>query len=187
MAVLLEVQGLKQALATLKKTDAEIYKSMVTNLDTVTAPMRQAIQSSIPTIAPLSGFVHRGRTKWPSGKVKVTTNIKRGRARRSGGKEAVIRIMVKQAAVEIVDMAGAKNDIRYGEQTRAYKRAGTNMTHTINGQGATLINELNKIGKASRFVWPAADRYRDRVVVEVDKVIQSAIRAGAEELRKRYG
>jgi len=186
VAVSIEVQGLKQALATLKKTDAEIYKSMLTSLDTVTTTMRQAIQSNIPSIAPLSGFVHRGRTKWPTAKVAVKTNIKRGRSRR-GGKEAIVRIIVKNAAVEIADMAGAKNAVKHNVQTRAYKRGGTNMTHTINGQGATLINELNKIGKASRFVWPAADRYRDRVVVEVDKVIQSAIRAGAEELRKRYG
>ena len=185
MAVSKEVPGLKQALATLKKTDAEIYKSMVTNLDTVTAPMRQAIQNNIPSVAPLSGFIHRGRTKWPSGKVRVTTNIRRGRSRR-GGKEAVIRIMVKQAAVEIADMAGRKNYVRYGEQTRAYKRKGTNMTHTINGQGATLISKLNLIGKASRFVWPAAEKYRENVVVEVDKVIQGAIKAGADELRKRY-
>ena len=185
MAVSIEIPGLKEALATLKKTDAEIYKSMVTNLDTATAPMRQAIQNNIPSIAPLSGFVHKGRTKWPSGKVSVKTNIRRGRSRR-GGKEAVIRIIVKNAAVEIADMAGRRNEVRYGELTREYKHKGKPRRHTINGQGEYLISALNLIGKASRFVWPAADQYRDSVVVEVDKVIQEAIKKGTEELRKRY-
>lgn len=185
MAVSMEVPGLKEALTTLKKTDAEIYKSMVTNLDTVTASMRQGIQNNIPSIAPLSGFVHKGRTKWPTGKVNVKTNIRRGRSRR-GGKEAVIRIIVKNAAVEIADMAGAKNDFGYGKLTRDYKYKGGTRRHTVNGQGAAMTGALNLIGKASRFVWPAADRYRDTVSVEVEKVLQDAINKGTEELRKRY-
>jgi hypothetical protein len=49
-----------------------------------------------------------------------------------------------------------------------------------------MIGALNLIGKASRFVWPAADKYRDTVSVEVEKVLQDAINKGTEELRKRY-
>jgi hypothetical protein len=181
----MEVPGLREALVTLKKLDATIYQSMVTNLDTVTAPMRQAIQSNIPSIAPLSGFVHKGRTKWPNGKVSVRTNVKRRKSRR-GGQQAVIRIIVKNAAVEIADMAGIKNDVTYGKQTRDYKYKGGIRRHTVNGQGASMISALNSIGKASRFVWPAANRYKDTVSVEVNKVVQTAIIKGSEELRKRY-
>jgi hypothetical protein len=181
----MEVPGLREALVTLKKLDATIYQSMVTNLDTVTAPMRQAIQNNIPSIAPLSGFVHKGRTKWPNGKVSVRTNVRRRKSRR-GGKEAVIRIIVKNAAVEIADMAGAKNDIAYGKLTRDYKYKGGTRRHTVNGQGASMIGALNLIGKASRFVWPAANRYRDTVSVEVEKVLQDSINKATEELRKRY-
>jgi hypothetical protein len=76
---------------------------------------------------------------------------------------SIARVEVHNAAVIMADMAGSSNEwVNKKPMTREYmysQRGRTIMRkHRINGQGRAMINALTQAkGKASRFVYPAAE------------------------------
>lgn len=187
MATTIFVPGLKEALHALRKVDPELYRELRTNLNDVTAPMRMGIQNNLPKLQDFGwkkgeGFNHDGRTGWDKNRVKIKTVLKTQPKRRGPYvRVGTVSIRVQSAAIEILDMAGKRNKFKSGV-SRPYAKGGVIMTHTLNGQGEKLVGFLNNFGQASRFVWPAAEKYLPTVNVEVDKILQRVIMDASKRL-----
>jgi hypothetical protein len=72
------------------------------------------------------------------------------------------------AGLFIADMAGKRNKISNSGVTRKYQRSGRERSHRLNGQGRYMIEFLNaNWGKASRFIWRAAELHRSTAQASV--------------------
>lgn len=180
------VVGIREAIITLNKLDKKIVKDLRMDLAIAARPMVAAIRSNIPTSAPIRGFAHNGRTAWPKTAPKISTQLSTGRNRR-GLQRSTVRIIMKNAGVEIADMAGRANKVKSSGMSRAYVRGGVIMRHRLNNQGRYMIDALSQTGygRASRYVYPAVEKYMPTVQANVEKTIMSAIIEGNQELQKR--
>jgi hypothetical protein len=181
-----EVTGIREALNTLAKFDKELTKELRLDLAKVAQPLTSAILARIPTHPPIRGFDHKGRTSWPTKPVKVRTKLNTSTSFRQM-RTSTVKIIISNGGVEIADMAGKRNDIKYSGMTRAYAKGSVIMSHRINGQGKSMIQALSStgVGRASRYVYPAVDKYRDTITMEIDKTVQQAIKIGSERLKQR--
>jgi hypothetical protein len=48
-----------------------------------------------------------------------------------------------------------------------------------------MIEALNRIGKASRFVYPVVEKYKKTIIEQIDKTIADAIIKGNENLKRK--
>jgi hypothetical protein len=181
-----KVLGINQSIAVLNQLDRELVKELRKDLALAASPLVNAIKANIPTSAPIRGFAHNGRTAWPQRPVKLQVKLLTSRSKRRQRTETV-KIIMTNAGVEIADMAGKKNAVQRSGTTRAYAKGNVIMRHRLNGQGKFMIEALNQTGrgKASRYIYPAVDKYEQRIRMEIDKTIESAIIRGSEELNKK--
>lgn len=164
MAVV-KITGIAETVKILNSIDKDIVKQARKDLRTGAQPLANSIKSAIPTEAPLRGMVHSGRTGWnPSGvSAKVKTNFSK-KAERKGTSLVSIVVGGKgktgtgAAIFQIADMAGRK------------ARGKT-------PSGRAMIRSLNAQKKASRYVYPAAERelpyVRDQVVATIRKLTKT--------------
>jgi hypothetical protein len=171
MALPFKIQGVAETIKILKRLDNDIVKEARRDLRTGAMPVANAIKANIPTEAPLRGMVHNGRTAWqPTGvKVRVKTDFSKKTEREGTSLVSIIAgSMAKyaqgSAAFQIADMAGKK---------RRGKTA----------SGKAMINKLNAQKRASRYVWPAAERELPYVRDSVDGTIKKLERAYIAKLK----
>jgi len=132
-----EVRGFRETMLEIRNLDALIFKEVRKNIESSAAPLATKIQEAIPTTSPLRGFNHNGRTSWQSSenKAKVKTSFVKPRADRP---TSLLKIVVEGVGISIIDMAGRKSSRK-----------------TI--EGKAMITALrSKVGKASRYLYPAA-------------------------------
>lgn len=122
-----KVMGVGEALRELRAIDPQLKRDAVKSLKTAAEPVRSAVAGAMPSSAPLSGMIHKGRTRWPK-RVSVLVQVS-GRTRNRGPAQeiALVKVVVRQAGPQIADMAG---------------------------RGA-IADALG--GSPSRWVWPAAE------------------------------
>lgn len=138
-----KVTGIAEVVVTLNGIDKEIVKTARKDLKTALDPVVRSIRSNIPREAPLSHMNHLGRTGWKTSGVKVRVRVNFSkRAERRGNTLVSIVAGSKGlggAAFAISDMAGRRSNGR-------------------TGSGKKMVSELtNTFGRASRFVYPAAE------------------------------
>lgn len=160
------VVGIAEMTKTLKGIDNDIVKQARKDLRTGAKPVADAVKANIPNEAPLSHMVHNGRTAWkPSGvKVTVKTNFSKKAERKGTSLVSIVagaqgKNSQGSAAFQIADMSGRK---RKGN-TRS---------------GKAMIRQLNSSGRASRYVYPAAERQLPYV--------QDVVRGTIRKLSKDY-
>jgi hypothetical protein len=161
-----KVTGIAEMTKTLKGIDNDIVKQARKDLRTGAKPVADAVKQNIPSEAPLSGMVHNGRTAWkPSGvKVTVKTNFSKKAERKGTSLVSIVagaqgKNSQGSAAFQIADMSGRK---RKGN-TRS---------------GKAMIRGLNSTGRASRYVYPAAERQLPYV--------QDVVRGTIKKLTRDY-
>jgi hypothetical protein len=172
VALPFKIVGLAETVKILNSIDKDIVKEARKDLRNGAQPVANAIKSNIPTEAPLRGMVHNGRTAWqPAGiTAKVKTNFSK-KAERYGTSLVSIVVGPKgktstgAAAFQIADMAGRK----HRGKTRS---------------GKAMIRALNTQAKASRYVYPAAEREIPYVKSQVDDTIKKLSREYNERLKK---
>lgn len=150
MAVQLEVNGftgVNEMIRELRATEPEIYRQLRKDLIQDVKPLYAVIKSRIPPIAPLSGMYHNGRTRWNQ-PVRVSAKIN---LRRRAGVTTLLSVRTMSPAVEMVDMAGSASD---GNTP----------------QGRAMIANLS--GKASRYVWPAANSFLPEIIKAANATIE---------------
>ena len=159
-----KVTGVAQVVVTLNGIDKEIVKRARTDLKTAAEPVARAVKSNIPREAPLRGMNHIGRTGWKTSGVRVNVKVNFSKKAERRGSQLVSIVAggkgLGAAAFEIADMAGRRSS----GATRA---------------GRAMIRELNNSsGRASRFVYPAAEAAMPYV--------ENQLRATIRELSKEY-
>lgn len=158
-----QVYGIADVISELKQIEPKSINGVRKDLRTAAEPIAASINDYIPNEPPLSGFVHRGRTSWSPSNVsaKVKTNFSKRSLKNEygivsiwvGGKKGTLGA----AGLQIADMAGRRNKTK-GGVTREYDYKGTTRRHRLNGQGRSLIENLNsRWSNPSRFVWRAAN------------------------------
>ena len=165
----MRVVGISEVSKTLRAIDKDIVNAARKDLRTGAKPVADAVRNNIPTDAPLSGMVHNGRTAWNRAgvKVNVKTNFTKRAEKRGTYLVAVVAGSPKDysrgaAAFQISDMAGRK------------RRGNT-------ASGRAMIRNLNRSGRASRYVYPAALRQ----VPYVEDVVRGTIRKLQRDYNKR--
>lgn len=176
------VTGVAATVKVLKTIDKEIINQARRDLRSGAQPVVNAIKSAIPSEPPLKGksgstsatrgMIHNGRTGWkPSGvKVTVRTNFTM-KAQRNGYSLVSIIVGTRakltqgSAAFQIVDMAGRKAK-----------------GNTKSGQA--MIRKLNATARASRYVYPTAEREMPYIINEVEGTIKGLSTSLNNELKK---
>ena len=160
-----KITGIAETVRVLRTIDKEIVNSARRDLRTGAKPVADAVRANIPSEAPLRGMVHNGRTGWqPSGvKVTVKTNFTKKAERKGTSLVSIVagsqgKNSRGSAAFQIADIAGRK------------ARGKT-------ASGRAMIRKLNSQNKASRYVYPAAERelpyVRDQVVGTIRKLTKT--------------
>jgi hypothetical protein len=170
-----KITGIAETVKILNSIDKDIVKQARKDLRTGAQPVANAIKSAIPTQAPLQGksgsisptrgMIHNGPTGWnPSGvSAKVKTNFSKKAERKGNPLVSIVvggkgKLSSGSAAFQIADMAGRK------------ARGKT-------ASGRAMIRKLNSQNKASRYVYPAAERelpyVRDEVVATIRKLTKT--------------
>jgi hypothetical protein len=150
-----EVRGFRETMLEIRNLDALIFKEVRRNIESSAAPLATKIQQSIPTTSPLRGFNHQGRTSWQSSenKAKVKTSFVKPRADRPTN---LLKIVIDGVGISIVDMAGRKG----GGKTP---------------EGKAMITALkSKVGKASRYLYPAALKNMNLIEATLRRALEDA-------------
>jgi hypothetical protein len=160
-----KITGIAETVKILNSIDKQIVKQARKDLKTGAQPVANAVKANIPTKAPLRGMVHNGRTAWqPSGvKVTVKTNFSKKAERKGTSLVSIVagaqgKNSQGSAAFQIADIAGRKAK---GKTT----------------SGRAMIRKLNAQAKASRYVYPVAQReipyVRDQLVGTIRKLTKT--------------
>lgn len=168
----------------LKSIDPKLRTQLVRDAKEIAKPVQSSVKQSISSVVPLSGMT-RGRLNWNAstdakGRVHKPNDVKIQFRTRSTGRSNVtslVRVRVASPAVVMADMAGKSNrfiDAGYKGtgRSREYKYKNSVRTHKINGQGRAMIRALG--GKASRYVWPAAENQLSTVKSKIEAVLAKA-------------
>jgi len=175
------VNDIRELQRRLKRIDPEFRKALLREAKKPAKPIQAAIKNRLASVTPPSGLT-QGRLNWNAstdakGRVHPPTDVKIEFRTKSSGSRTVtslVRIRAASPAVAMADMAGRSGrfiDAGYKGtgRTRMYKWKNTERMHTVNGQGRALIRRLG--GKASRFVYPAAEQSLPEAMRKVDKVV----------------
>jgi hypothetical protein len=111
------------------------------------------------------------------------------------GELSIVRVAVDNAATVMADMAGrSRNWINKKPITRPYlySRGGNQgvRQHRVNGQGIGMIKALDRgkavqQNKASRWIWPTAEKHKEKVTIEVIVLLKDANKYLNERLKTR--
>jgi hypothetical protein len=166
------VTGVADTVKVLSKLNKEIVNKARSDLRTGAQPVANAIKSNIPTEAPLRGMIHNGRTRWqPAGiSAKVKTNFSKKAQRNETSLVSIVvgakgKNSTGAASFQIADMAGRKAK----GKTRS---------------GKAMINKLNSIARASRYVYPAAEREIPYIINQVEGTIEGLSTSLNNELKR---
>lgn len=158
----------------LREIEPGLLTQMRKEVREIAKPVQAQIKQNIPAQAPMSGMAKSGRLSWFGDKKPDTTAIY-NRIRASGRSltTSLVSIALKSAATSMADMAGRVNKSRPLSREYTIRLRNGDIVkrrHRVTTQGKTMIRNLG--GKASRYGWPALENQLDRVVREIDKVLQ---------------
>lgn len=186
----------RQLIRELGKVEPELQRQLKRRFREIAEPVRDEIKRTIPSRPPLSGMrkVVHGRVAWGAGKPARSAIIRLPRSRPKGQNIPIAQIMVGSAATIIADMAGKSNkETAKRARTQPYKYSlsptGTR-SHRINPIGSRkFINSLDGAlgSRASRMVYPAAERKLDDARDEMQEAINYASQIINRELRDAGG
>jgi len=162
----IKVEGLPELFRDLGRIDPELRKAAVKRVYAVGQIIRNEARTRVPADAPMSGWQRRrgARGKWvwnPSRsrsriRVKVSTgSVKKDEIR-------LIRVIQSDATGSIYDMAGRKSGGR-------------------SDRGRQFVQNLNRRGRASRTMWPAAEAKES----EIERALREAIDDMADTVNRR--
>jgi hypothetical protein len=154
-AIRLDVEGVAETLAVLRKIEPEGLKALRSEIKTdsgVTAAI-SSIQAQIPPVAPLSGFMkHGGRTQYRV--PRVTTSFRSPRRTMTRAESSLITLVTSPpkdgVGFMLVDMAGRGSSGR-------------------TARGRAMIENLK--ARASRYVYPGFEKREKNVADGVQRIL----------------
>lgn len=178
MVVKATVDGsaVRKAIAELKEIDPKLVTALRRDIRNEVKGLASNIESAWPDEGELSGLNGVGRTSYR--KPRVTVAITPGeKARTLIAIKAVIPS--NQVGAKIAELAGMRGVARVGGRSRSYNWLGQPKSHTLNGQGAYLIDRLNRrsplAGRGGRYGWKyfisQKDDVRERGIRILERVV----------------
>ena len=160
-----KITGIAETVKILNSIDKEIVKQARKDLRTGAQPVANAVKANIPSQSPLRGMIYNGPKGWNASGVtaRVKTNFSKKAERRGNPLVSIVvggkgKSGTGAAAFQIADMAGRKGK----GKTRS---------------GRAMIAKLNAQKKASRYVYPAAEReipyIQDQLVGTIRKLTKT--------------
>lgn len=154
MQTSVKISGLKETIAELKKLDPELLKQMrkdIKNEPGIVNAM-SAIKSAAPSISPLSGMMHNGRTGY--GKPRVSTSFKPSVRLDRAKQRSIVTINTTAPAnaigFQIIDLVGKGNK----------------------GNSAKAQGMKSKLrGTPSRYVWKSVEGKEPAMALAVLNII----------------
>lgn len=185
MVVTATVDGsaVRKAIAELKEIDPKLVSALRRNIKAELNGVASGIESAFPNEGELSGLNGRGRTAYSKPSAAVAFLPGYGRA---GKASTLIGIKVKigkdAVGAWISEMAGMRGIARIGGQSRTYRGPlGENKSHRLNGQGAYLIDRLNRrspmAGRGGRYGWKYFLSQKDDVRTRGIRILEQAVSA----------
>jgi len=147
-----EVEGREEALKILNDLKPRLYNELVERVREEAEAVADAVNRAMPNSAPMSGFVHGGRTSWAE-KGEASAKAQHTLVQTGSGTAEwpVYKISLGGYASAVADIAGAAG------------ASGASL------EGANMIAVLNsRVGRASRWVWPVAKRHEAAVVRKME-------------------
>ena len=166
-----EAEGLAAAIRTLGKVDKELKKELINSMKKAAEPLVLEARSLVPAETPLTNW-YGWKGGYNAGKVRRGINVsQRNTAQkgRDGQREERIRLLSlvsTSAAGAIFDIAGRAGGTGKGSEGAA--------------RGRAMIAKLDEHGKASRTLWPAAEKK----LPEVQDAVREAIAAMEDTLQR---
>lgn len=155
-----EIRGTKEAIKSLRQIDPELRKQFTKDARVVAQPIIDAAKAAYPERL-LSGmsrpWAQNGNQKFPYNQTKAQSGVKfKVDTRRKSG--SAIKIQQGNAAAAIAEVAGKRRQNVLGEN-------------------------LNKYGKPSRFLWPAAEKNLDAVTRRMTDLVKDVMETVSKELK----
>ena len=155
-----EVVGIRDAVKLLRQTEPEIFKEFKRSAKTALAPILDAAKQNVNQgTAPLSGMLRvwgkkRGRPLvWSTAKAKTGIKVSI-----KPSKTAFLSVVQKDPWGSIYDIAGRSN-------------------------ASDLSRQLDRYGRASRSMWPAALANQDAVTRNLAELVETVAQETNERLR----
>lgn len=185
MVVKATVDGsaVRRAIAELKEIDPKLVTALRRDIKTELSGVASGIEAAFPAEGELSGLNGRGRTSYA--KPRAAVAFLPGYARR-GKASTLIGIKVKiakdQVGAWISEMAGMRGEAFISGYTRYYDGPlGERKRHRLNGQGAYLIDRLNRrtpmVGRGGRYGWKYFNGQKDDVRNRGMNILERAVAA----------
>jgi hypothetical protein len=185
MVVKATVDGsaVRYAITELKEIDPKLVTALRRDIRNELSGVASGIEAAFPADGELSGMNGRGRTSYlkPTASVAFTPGYSR-----AGRASTLIGIKVKipknQVGAWIAEMAGMRGVARIGGRSRIYKdQLGQDKSHSLNGQGAYLIDRLNRrtpmVGHGGRYGWKYFSSQKDDVRLKGIRILERAVTA----------
>ena len=151
------------------------------------APIASKVRSQIPTVAPIKGMLHDGRTQWAVPKVSVYTNPK-ARAKRGRNTVGIVgfRATAPSSAVGFAygELAGIRR-----KPPKPFSKGWNSTspgyhTYRVNGQGEAMIQRLEKIAvKPGRFFYRHIRKYLPELRDKMRGIVEETTRDLNRKLR----
>lgn len=161
-----QVTGLNRAVRELNKLDKGIVKQLRTDLKGELTGDAKDLAAEVSGPAPLSGFNHKGRTRWNGARGSVSVTPSRIRKGKDVHPIVTLRLTGKgsTSGFDIAEMAGTRN-LRYSKNRDA---------------GSKFVNNLNAVApfkfKGGRFGYGFFLRKRKGIEKKAIKVIDKFAR-----------
>ena len=172
----LETKGFAETMRDLGKIEPAMKRAVIKDIRSIVKPVVDVINDRIPSVAPLSGMNHNGRTGWSNVK-KVAVKVDLRAPRRSPGtgtqgakQMSLVRIITKGAPVAIVDMAG--------------KAGGGKSRRDSKYQRPNFASALDRLASPSRFMWKDIEQSIGLIEHKLQNTVDQAIYAANKELMK---
>ena len=169
----IQVKGVAETMRELGKINPSLKRELNKDIRKVLKPMLTEITQSIPTLAPLPGMIHNGRTGWNNRKnplIKIDARKPRRNLNepRMSVPVNIVRITTKGAPVAIVDMAGKAGGVSSKREAK-YRRP-------------MFASSLE--GEPSRFMWAKAADSLSMIEREMDSTIKAVVLKANQEMAR---
>lgn len=198
----IKVEGVRETLQLLDAVQPGALKELRKDAKAILTPSVTAIQSRVPSSAPLSGMNHYGRTRYAGPKVRAKTLFGQTRDKDTA---PLARIEVvadpNSAGFEIADMAGRRTMAQGPQREYSYAGKGRrgssgrqsptrsrpvvrrgnsrSFSYRINGQGRAMISNLG--GIPSRYVYPPIENN----LGQIEAAMLSTLEAYAAKINQK--
>jgi hypothetical protein len=181
----IQVYGIKEDLKTLNKLAPDLRRDITKSYRALMQPIIADARNNIPAQPPLSGFGRKWRTIFPWDKARansgITVKIDTRRARKKNLEKGAQYETLSAFIVQQKNPAGIVYDIagRGGKSSSSQKRNG--VSYDWNN---TLIENLNTSKRASRTMWPAAEKNTDNIEAAIKSITEEVERKLSEALSR---